>query len=115
MLGVATFVPALEPMYGMPAATRARMASSRSRSYSAFSRAERVAAADEEGFGALDVAALADLRDVESHAAEALADTSGVAVVIMLRERHERHRAHAGEHAAELRLGVIEKAVAVDD
>ena len=53
------------------------------------------------------------LRDVEAHAAEALADAARVRVVVLRRERHERHIARCREHAADVRLGMVEKPVAV--
>jgi hypothetical protein len=58
---------------------------------------------------------LAHLRDCEPHRAEPLAHASGVRIMVRLRERHERHRAHPRQQTEDLRLRVIEEAVSVDE
>jgi hypothetical protein len=55
------------------------------------------------------------LRHAEPHRAEALANARGVVVDVVRRERHERDVTALADELADVALGMIEEAVAVND
>src|ERR1043165_6587244 len=74
-------------------------------------QAERVAAADEERVGAVE---LIERDDVELHLRQPVANLGDVRVVIECRERDEGDDARRSEEVAKERLDVVEEAIAVD-
>jgi len=115
MVGPATFEPALEPMYGMPASTCAESIQ-RSHSYSAFS-SRRCCRADEDRRRAVDGRArsgLVDRVETDAHGLEALARERRVLGVIAQRERHEEHPPGAVQDVGDRALGVVEITAAVE-